>query len=92
MAKLVEFLANNQCVVTADDVWVFQSYNTVMVVSDIIKHEVYIRDVFESTTTSKYVNRYLKEYVNPSWTIIKLNADDFDKKLAKLRKTKLFRA
>lgn len=92
MAKLVEFLANNQCVVAADDLWVFQSYNTVMAVSDLIKHEVYIRDVFESNTTSKYLKRYLNEYVNPAWTIIKLNADDFDKKLSKLRKTKLFRA
>ena len=92
MAKLVEFLANNQCVVAADDLWVFQSYNTVMAVSDLIKHEVYIRDVFESNTTSRYLKRYLNEYVNPSWNIVKLNADDFDKKLAKLRKTKLFRA
>ena len=90
-SKLVTALSNNQFVVHCDDVSVFQSYNTTMAVSDFIGRKVYVRDSFKSTTTSKWVNVYLREWVASDWEIIRLSDDKFDARLKKLRKTKLFR-
>lgn len=90
-SKLVTVLGNNQFVVHCDDVSVFQSYTTTMAVSDFIAGKVYVRDKFYSTTTSKWVNVYLRDWVASDWEIIRLSDDKFDARLKKLRKTKLFR-
>lgn len=90
-SRLVTVLANNQFVIHCDDVSVFQSHNTTMAVSDFIAGKVYVRDQFYSTTTSKWVNVYLRDWVASDWEIIRLSDDKFDAKLKKLRKTKLFR-
>lgn len=90
-SKLVTALSNNQFVVHCDDVSVFQSYNTTMAVSDFVARKVYVRDSFKSTTTSKWVNVYLRDWVASDWEIVRLTEVKFEAQLRKLRKTKLFR-
>lgn len=63
MPKVIT-LANNQYVIKIGNKLIFQSYETTMAFADIITKEVILHNDANcyTRTTSKYLNRFLKEY------------------------------
>lgn len=90
MQQLVIALKDNQYIVETPNLRLFQSYKTIICVSDKIAHKVYVNSTFYSTTTSKYKNEFLRDYVGADWERIELSEDKFEKQLSKLRMTRLF--
>ena len=63
MPKVIT-LANNQYIIKIGNKLIFQSYETTIAFADISTHEVILhndKDCY-TRTTSKYLNRFLKDY------------------------------
>lgn len=66
----------NQFVIYTKKAVIFQSYKTTMAVYLIKTAEMYVREEKYSYTTSKYTNRFLKEY--PDAEVKYVNSEAFD--------------
>ena len=66
----------NQFVIYTKKAIIFQSYKTAIAVYTRKTAEMYVREEKYSQTTSKYTNRFLKEY--PNAEVKYVNAEAFD--------------
>jgi hypothetical protein len=71
MNASIKFLNNNRVL--------FYSYETPMVLYNALNNEMLLRDEWFSSSTTRQVNRFIKEYAPNQ--VIKLKRDDFIKYL-----------
>lgn len=67
MKVIEDFGVKNQYVISDKENLYFQSYNSLCAEYNLINHELILYSAFDySTTTSKYLHKFLNDYVNCS--------------------------